>query len=106
MSERELEGRTAIVTGPGRNIARAIALDLAQAGASVAVVVRTDFKNAQAVVHEIEARGAKGLAIRADVSEAQNIKRMVAETLAHFGRLDILVNNASIRPEAPVEEIT
>lgn len=106
MTVRELEGLAAIVTGAGKNIGRAIALDLADGGASVAVVVRSDLKSAEAVVREIEARGSKGLAIKADVSDAADIKRMVAETLAAFGRLDILVNNASIRPEAPVEEIT
>ena len=103
---RELEGLTAIVTGAGRNIGRAIALDLADGGASVAVVVRSDVKGAEGVVREIESRGGKGFAVRADVSDATDIKRMVQEALAHFGRLDILVNNASIRPEAPIEDIT
>jgi 3-oxoacyl-[acyl-carrier protein] reductase len=58
MSEQEREGRVAIVTGAGRNIGRAIALDLADGGAFVVVVVRSDFRNAQSVVPEIEARGA------------------------------------------------
>jgi 3-oxoacyl-[acyl-carrier protein] reductase len=106
MNMRELEGCAAIVTGAGRNIGRAIALDLAAGGASVAVVVRSDVKAAQSVVREIEARGSKGLALRADISDPADIANMIAETLARFGRLDILVNNASIRPEAPVEEIT
>jgi 3-oxoacyl-[acyl-carrier protein] reductase len=106
MSARELDGLAAIVTGAGRNIGRAIALDLADGGASVAVVVRSNIKTAESVVHEIEARGGKGLAVRADISAQADIQRMVEETLARFGRLDILVNNASIRPEAPVEEIT
>jgi 3-oxoacyl-[acyl-carrier protein] reductase len=106
MSMRELEGLAAIVTGAGRNIGRAIALDLAAGGASVAVVVRTDMKAAEGVVREIEAMGSKGLAVHADISNPADIKRMMQETLAQFGRLDILVNNASIRPEAPIEDIT
>jgi 3-oxoacyl-[acyl-carrier protein] reductase len=106
MSERELEGRVAIVTGAARNIGRAIALDLAQGGAGVAVVVRSSIRSAESVVRDIEARGGKGLAVLADITQPADIARMVKETLAHFGRLDILVNNASIRPEAPIEEIT
>jgi 3-oxoacyl-[acyl-carrier protein] reductase len=106
MNLRELEGRVAIVTGAGRNIGRAIALDLAEGGACVAVMVRSDMKSAEAVVKDIEARAAEGLVIRADVSEPADIKRMVGETLARFGRRDILVNNASVRPEAPIEDIT
>src|SRR5580765_277817 len=106
MSERELDGRVAIVTGAGRNIGRAIALDLADGGAGVAVVVRSNIKSAEGVVREIETRGGRALAVLADISKKDDIARMMKETLARFHRLDILVNNASIRPEAPVEEIT
>lgn len=106
MSERELSGLAAIVTGAGKNIGRAIALDLAEGGTSVAVVVRADKKSADSVVKEIEARGGKALAILADIAKQDDIARMLKETLSHFGRLDILVNNAGIRPENPIEEIT
>jgi 3-oxoacyl-[acyl-carrier protein] reductase len=106
MSERELDGRVAIVTGAGRNIGRAIALDLAEGGAGVAVVVRSNIKSAEGVAREIETRGGRALAVLADISKKDDIARMMKETLARFHRLDILVNNASIRPEAPVEEIT
>jgi 3-oxoacyl-[acyl-carrier protein] reductase len=75
MNLRELEGRVAIVTGAGRNIGRAIALDLAEGGASVAVMVRSDMKSAEAVVRDIEARAAKALVIRADLSDPADIKR-------------------------------
>jgi 3-oxoacyl-[acyl-carrier protein] reductase len=102
----ELEGKVAIVTGAGKNIGRAIALDLADGGASVAIIVRADMKSAAAVVREIEAKGGKAIALAADMGKPGDIKRMVAETLARFGRIDILVNNAGIRPEAPVAEIT
>src|SRR5262249_37295600 len=106
MSTLELEGQTAIVTGAGKNIGRAIGLDLAAGGASVAVVVRSDKKSADNVVKDIEARGGKAMAILADIANQDDIARMLKETLSRFGRLDILVNNAGIRPEAPVEEIT
>jgi 3-oxoacyl-[acyl-carrier protein] reductase len=106
MSERELEGLCAIVTGAGKNIGRAIALDLAEGGASVAVVVRSDLKRASNVVKEIEANGGKAVAIHADIADPADIARMIREVISHFGRIDILVNNAGIRPEAPIEEIT
>lgn len=106
MSERELSGLAAIVTGAGKNIGRAIALDLADGGASVAVVVRADKKSADSVVKEIEALGGKAIAVLADIAKQDDIARMLKETLSHFGRLDILVNNAGIRPENPIEEIT
>jgi 3-oxoacyl-[acyl-carrier protein] reductase len=106
MSERELSGLAAIVTGAGKNIGRAIALDLAEGGASVAIVVRSDVKRAAQVVKEIEEKGGMAVAIHADVAEPDDIARMIAETVTHFGRIDILVNNAGIRPESPIEEIS
>jgi len=102
----ELEGSVAIVTGAARNIGRAIALELAAAGASVAVATRSDLKTAQTVVEEIERAGGKAFALAADVAKEDQVRAMVDETIARFGRLDILINNASVRPEAPIETIT
>jgi 3-oxoacyl-[acyl-carrier protein] reductase len=106
MSERELDGRVAIITGGARNIGRAIALDLAEGGADVVVVSRADMKNAKATAVEVEAKRRKALALQVDVTSESDVQRMVDETLKKFGRIDILINNASIRPEAPVEELT
>jgi 3-oxoacyl-[acyl-carrier protein] reductase len=106
MSARELAGKVALVTGGARNIGRAIALDLAEGGAAVAVVVRADMAAADAVVREIEARGGRAIAIRADVTEPADVTRAVATTVERFAGLDILVNNAAIRPEAPLEQIS
>lgn len=106
MSEKELDGRVAIITGGARNIGRAIALDLADGGADVVVVSRADMKNAKATAAEVEAKRRRALALQVDVTSEADVQRMVDETLKKFGRIDMLINNASIRPEAPLEELT
>jgi 2-hydroxycyclohexanecarboxyl-CoA dehydrogenase len=89
----KLRGKTALVTGAGRGIGRAIALGLAGEGAQVAVLdILKD--NAEAVSREIDALGVKALAITADLTRRAEVERAVAETFAQFGQLDILVNNA------------
>lgn len=89
----KLRGKTALVTGGGRGIGRAIALGLAQEGAQVAVLdILAD--NAAAVAGEIEATGVKALALPADLTKRAQVDRAVADTLAQFGQIDILVNNA------------
>jgi len=98
----ELDGRVALVTGAGRNIGRSIALSLAAAGASVVVNVRANRAEAEAVAAEI---GPKAMVAVADVTDRAAVDAMVAATLARFGRLDILVNNAAVRGEKPFEEL-
>jgi len=73
MSERELQGRVAIVTGGARNIGRAIALDLAEGGASVTVVARSDMKGIRSTVSEIEAKGRKALGLQIDVTSESDV---------------------------------
>jgi 3-oxoacyl-[acyl-carrier protein] reductase len=99
--DQELSGRVALVTGAGRNIGRAIALALAQAGAAVVVNARASRAEAEAVAGEIDTAGGYALAALADVTDREAVEGMVAETLAVFGRLDILVNNAAVRNEKP-----
>jgi len=101
-----LAGRVALVTGAGRNIGRAIALRLAADGAAVVVNVRSNRDEAKAVVAEIEAAGGRALACIADVGDAAAVDAMVAAAIERFGRLDILVNNAALRHESPLERIT
>lgn len=91
----KLKNRVALVTGAARGIGKAIALALAQAGASV-VVVDLDQAGIQQVAREIEELGQQAKAIRADVSQRQEVQRLVSETAATFGKIDILVNNAGI----------
>ncbi|HEX9603718.1 MAG TPA: SDR family oxidoreductase [Myxococcales bacterium] len=102
----ELAGRVAIVTGAGRNIGRAIALALADGGAGVAVNGRANRTEVDAVVAEIDSRGGKALAVMADVSDEAAVQRMAAAAVERFGHIDILVNNAAIRPEKPFESLS
>src|SRR5947209_10849647 len=102
----ELSGRVAIVTGSGRNIGRAIALALAQAGAAVVVNARGNRTEAENVAGEIERGGGKAIALIADVADSDAVARMVAASVAHFGRIDILVNNAAVRAEQAFEKMT
>jgi 3-oxoacyl-[acyl-carrier protein] reductase len=101
----ELSGRVAVVTGSARNIGRAIALALSAAGASVTINARSSRDAAQAVVEEIERAGGKALLSMADVTDPAAVAALVEATVARFGRLDIMVNNAAVRDEAPFEEM-
>jgi len=102
----ELDGKVAIVTGAGRNIGRAIALALADDGASVLVNARSNRAEAEAVAAEIEARGCKALVQLGDVADAAVVQAMADAALTQFGRLDILVNNAALRREKPFAEMS
>jgi len=103
---RELEGRVAIVTGAGRNIGRAIALELAAGGAAVVVNVRANQNEASAVVREIEANGGVALACTGDVADAAAMEKMAAAAVSRFSRIDYLVNNAAMRGEKPLEDMS
>ena len=101
----ELEGRVALVTGASRNIGRAIALALADAGAAVVVNAKASMDEAHAVVKEIEAAGGKAVVSLADVTDEAAVNAMVKGAIASLGRLDILVNNAAVRDVTPIDEI-
>ena len=106
MSEKELAGKVAIVTGAGRNIGRAIALALAQAGAAVVVNVRSNQAEADSVVREIAAAGGQALAVAGDVADPNTASALADAALKAFGRIDILVNNAALRGEKPFEQMS
>jgi NAD(P)-dependent dehydrogenase (short-subunit alcohol dehydrogenase family) len=89
-----LEGRVALVTGAARDVGREIALALASEGAAVAVNYNTSSEPARAVVEEIEAKGGRAIACKADVADLGQVKQMVDRTATELGSLDILVNNA------------
>jgi 3-oxoacyl-[acyl-carrier protein] reductase len=105
-SNSELGGKVAIVTGAGRNIGRAIALTLAEGGASVVVNARSNRAEADAVAREIEARGGKALVHIGDVADASAVQAMAKATEKHFGRIDILINNAALRREKPFADMS
>ena len=96
----------ALVTGSGRNIGREIALSLAASGVAVAINVRSSQQEGQSVVDEIKAQGGQALLCVADVTDQPAVLAMVARIQQQWGRLDILVNNAAIRREARVEDIS
>ncbi|MGE3844129.1 MAG: SDR family oxidoreductase [Vicinamibacterales bacterium] len=106
MNGRELAGRVAIVTGSSRNIGRAIAVDLAAAGAAVVVNARQSAEEARAVADSIVASGGRSTAVLADVAHEDAVRTLIDESLATFGRLDILVNNAALRREVDFADLT
>jgi pteridine reductase len=102
----DLKGKVALVTGAGRRIGRAIALELAAHGATVAVHYRTSQAEADAVVAEITAHASKARTFHANLEHVAEIEQMVSEILGSFGRIDILVNSASVFAPTPLAEIT
>lgn len=104
--QQELAGKVAIVTGGGRNIGRAIALDLAAGGAAVVVNTRSNQTEAENVARVIEQAGGRATFSLGDVSDPATAGRLVATALEKFGRLDIVVNNAAVRKEQPFETMT
>ncbi|MCJ2142090.1 3-oxoacyl-ACP reductase family protein [Methylobacterium sp. E-066] len=102
----ELAGKRALVTGASRGIGAAIALALADRGADVAITYERSAERAAGVVHTIEAKGRRAIAIQADSADASAVKRSVDEATESLGGLDILVNNAGIARGGPFAEMS
>src|SRR5574341_2100827 len=102
----DLQGKVAIVTGGSMGIGHAIALDLADHGADVAINYRRHADEANAVVAEIEKMGGRGLAVQADVASFVGAQRMVDAVREKLGRLDILGNNAGVNRDGVVWKMT
>jgi 3-oxoacyl-[acyl-carrier protein] reductase len=98
-ANKELAGKVALVTGAARNIGRAIAIALAEAGATVAVNARAAKDDAEAVAKEIRDTGGAAEVFMADIADGNAVKGMVDAIVKKFGKVDILVLNASIRKE-------
>jgi 3-oxoacyl-[acyl-carrier protein] reductase len=104
MMPKKLEGKIALVTGGSRGIGAAIAKRLAADGATVAITYAKDANSASSIVKAIELDGGKAIAIRADAADTAAVKAAVDETVARFGQLDVLVNNAGTAIPKPFEE--
>ena len=100
----QLEGKSAIVTGSSSGIGRAAALALANAGADVVVNGNSKMEAAEEVAHEIEQLGRKSLAVQADVSNADDVDRLVTNAVEAIGKVDILFTNAGIFRMASIED--
>jgi len=103
---RELAGKVALVTGAAKNIGRATALELAKAGAAVAVNTRHSLDDAKKVVEEIRAAGGQAEVYVADIADARQARAMVDSVMQKFNRVDFLVLNASVRTEKPFLELS
>jgi 3-oxoacyl-[acyl-carrier protein] reductase len=106
VTERDLEGRVAIVTGAARNIGREIALRLASSGAAVVVNTLSSVDEAEGVVEEIRKSGGRAKVAKADVSTEEGAASIVSTALEAFGQIDCLVNNAAVRRETPFAELS
>src|SRR5690349_7188958 len=95
-----LRDKVAIVTGAGTGLGRATMLLFAKEGAKVVGCGRRQDKGDE-TVRAVKAAGGDGIFVQADISDAADVQRAIAETVSHYGRLDILVNNASVGPNGP-----
>jgi len=103
---KKLDGRVALVTGGAARVGRAIALALAGEGADVAIGYLRSAAEAKATVRDLRALGVRAVAFRADIGRPAEAKRLVAQAVARFGRLDLLVNNAAVFFRTPLLETT
>jgi 3-oxoacyl-[acyl-carrier protein] reductase len=106
MSARAFEGRTALVTGGGRGIGRAVCLRLAEEGARVAVNYERNTEAALETLNAVKDRGGAGLTVQGDVSKPADVERLVAQTRAALGPIDFLVNNAGITGNVLHDQLT
>jgi len=106
MPNQILHGKSAFVTGGARRLGRGIALALAQAGADVAITYRSSKADAEITIRAIESFDRRALAVECDVRSEASVRTAVAATADHFGRLDLVVNNAAIFESVPLDRIT
>lgn len=104
---QKLKDKVAIITGGDSGIGKAVAIHFAREGADVVLVYRKEIEDAEETKNLVEEKGRKALLIETDISESANCEKIVKETIATYGRLDILVNNAAIQvPQEDLADIT
>ena len=101
----EHSGKTAFITGGGKNIGRAIAINLASTGCNIVLNGNSDTGACEETAQVLLEKGVKASIVMGNVGSADEVKRMASEALDQFGRIDILVNNAAIRPSKPFLEM-
>lgn len=101
-----MKGKTALVTGGSRGIGAAIALELGANGANVVINYNHSREHADRVVEQITAAGGKAVAVQADIAESEPTRKLVEETIRHFGTIDILVNNAGITRDRSFKKLS
>ena len=101
----EHSGKTAFITGGGKNIGRAIAINLASTGCNIVLNGNSDTGACEETAQVLIEKGVKASIVMGNVGSADEVKRMASEALDQFGRIDILVNNAAIRPSKPFLEM-
>lgn len=106
LNRKKLVGKVAVVTGASKGIGAEIAMQLAAEGASIVVNYASSKAGADAVVERITQNDGRAVAVQADLSKPEDIRRLFAESKKAFGKIDILVNNAGIYEFAPLEAIT
>ncbi len=102
----ELKGKVALVTGAGRRVGRTIALNFASRDAAIAIHYRSSRAEAEDLAAQITRQGGKAQAFAADLERVAEIERMVVEVIGAMGRIDVLVNSASVFYRKPLEELT
>ena len=106
MDNHSLEGKVALVTGSSRGIGRAIADRLGNAGASLVINYVNQEDKARDLAAAIEQAGGRSLVVQADVAKAADVERLFNQSLEHFNRIDIVINNAGIRISKKIAEVT
>ncbi|HUB52053.1 MAG TPA: SDR family oxidoreductase [Terracidiphilus sp.] len=106
MADHSLTGKAALVTGGARRIGRAIAIALANAGADVAITYLNSKTESSDALQRLVATGVRALAVECDVRSEQSVHSAVAATVAVFGRLDLLVNNAAVFATSPLDSLS
>jgi NAD(P)-dependent dehydrogenase (short-subunit alcohol dehydrogenase family) len=103
---KQLQGKTALITGGARRLGRAIALRLAEAGADVAITFRNSAREAQATVIDLGSFGVRAVALRCDITDEKQVRATMKEVSRELGGLDILVNNAANYETVDFEKLT